>query len=367
MKQKKIIMFMPSIERGGVEKNFFIISNFLQKKFNNLTIITSDVSKVKKRNKEIKIINNPFIFQNVKSRYIKYFMCLMSLIKKILNDKNIIVLSFQANIYAILICKLFGIKILVRANASSLIWASNLFKIIVFKWIFKIADGVIVNSKDLKREFLMKFKVDAELIYNPLNVNEIISLSKKKTKEKFFNKDNSCLKIINIGRLTHQKDQITFLKALYLIKEKVKFKALIIGSGVEKRNLKEYITKKNMLNDVKIVNYNPNPFPLLKKADLFILTSLYEGLPNVLLEALVLKKIVFSTNCQTGPREILENGKNGMLFEVEDYKTLSRKIFEFYKDKKKYLKKFKNFNNSLKRFDQKKNLDKYYSIIKKIL
>ena len=122
-----------------------------------------------------------------------------------------------------------------------------------------------------------------------------------------------------------------------------------------------------MLNRVKIVNYNPNPFPLLKKADLFILTSLYEGLPNVLLEALVLKKIVFSTNCQTGPREILENGKNGMLFEVEDYKTLSRKIFEFYKDKKKYLKKFKNFNNSLKRFDQKKNLDKYYSIIKKIL
>ena len=232
---------MPSIERGGVEKNFFIVSNFLQKKFNDLTIITSDVSKLKKANKKIKIINSPFIFQNIKSRYVKYFMCLMTLIKKILNDKNIIVLSFQANIYAILICKLFGIKILVRANASSLIWASNLFKIIVFKWIFKIADGVIVNSKDLKREFLIKFKVNAKLIYNPLNVNEIISLSKKKTKEKFSIK-NSYLKIINIGRLTHQKDQITFLKALYLIREKIRFKALIVGSGGRK-NLKEYITK----------------------------------------------------------------------------------------------------------------------------
>ncbi len=139
---------MPSIERGGVEKNFFIISNFLQKKFNNLSIITSDVTKLKKVNRKIKIIDSPFIFKNVKSRYIKYFICLMTLIKKILNDKNIIILSFQANIYAILLCKLFGIKILVRANASSLIWASNLLKIIVFKWIFKIADGVIVNSKD---------------------------------------------------------------------------------------------------------------------------------------------------------------------------------------------------------------------------
>ncbi len=367
MKQKKIIMFMPSIERGGVEKNFFIVSNFLQKKFNDLTIITSDVSKLKKANKKIKIINSPFIFQNIKSRYVKYFMCLMTLIKKILNDKNIIVLSFQANIYAILICKLFGIKILVRANASSLIWASNLFKIIVFKWIFKIADGVIVNSKDLKREFLIKFKVNAKLIYNPLNVNEIISLSKKKTKEKFFNKKNSYLKIINIGRLTHQKDQITFLKALYLIREKIRFKALIVGSGEVEKNLKEYITKKNLQKEVKIVSYNSNPFPLLKKADLFILTSLYEGLPNVLLEALVLKKIVFSTNCQTGPREILENGKNGTLFKVKDYKSLSRKILEFDKDKKKYRKKLQNLDNSLKRFDQKRNLSKYYSIIKKIL
>ena len=120
---------MPSIERGGVEKNFFIISNFLQKKFNDLTIITSDVSKLKKGNKKIKIIDRPVFFQNIKSRYVKYFMCLMTLIKKILNDKNIIVLSFQANIYAILVCKLFGVKILVRANASSLIRASNLFKV----------------------------------------------------------------------------------------------------------------------------------------------------------------------------------------------------------------------------------------------
>ena len=367
MKQKKIIMFMPSIERGGVEKNFFIISNFLQKKFNDLTIITSDVSKLKKGNKNIKIIDSPVFFQNIKSRYVKYFICLMTLIRKILNDKNVIVLSFQANIYAILICKLFGIKILVRANASSLIWASNLFKIIVFKWIFKIADGVIVNSKDLKKEFLMKFKVDAEVIYNPLNMNEIISLSKKKTKEKFFNKKGPYLKIINIGRLTHQKDQITFLKALYLIKEKIKFKALIVGSGVEKKNLNKYIRGKNMLNEVKIVNYKSNPFPLLKKADLFILTSLYEGLPNVLLEALVLKKIVFSTNCQTGPREILENGKNGTLFKVKDHKTLSKKILEFDQDKKKYYKKLKYFKTSLRKFDQKRNLDKYYSIIKKIL
>ena len=122
-----------------------------------------------------------------------------------------------------------------------------------------------------------------------------------------------------------------------------------------------------MLNNVKIINYNPNPFPLLKKADLFILTSLYEGLPNVLLEALVLKKIVFSTNCQTGPREILEGGKNGTLFKVKDHKTLSRKILEFNKNKKEYRNKLQNFNNSLKKFDQKRNLNKYYSIIKKIL
>ena len=91
------------------------------------------------------------------------------------------------------------------------------------------------------------------------------------------------------------------------------------------------------------------------------------GLPNVLLEAILLKKFVISSNCPTGPKEILLNGKGGFLFEVGNYKQLSQKII-FYSKNKKFLKNkidlsFKN----LDRFNYSKNMELYFRIVKKIL
>ena len=77
-----------------------------------------------------------------------------------------------------------------------------------------------------------------------------------------------------------------------------------------------------------------NPFPYFIKSDLFILSSIFEGLPNVLLEALTLKKFVISTNCSTGPSEILSKGKGGILVPINDYKNLAKKLFFLIKIKK---------------------------------
>ena len=101
-----------------------------------------------------------------------------------------------------------------------------------------------------------------------------------------------------------------------------------------------------------------NPFPLIKQADLFILSSKFEGLPNVLLESLVLKKFIISSNCRTGPKEILLNGKGGLLFKVGDYVELAKKIEYYYKNKNKCNNMMINSYKSLKRFDYKNNLNK---------
>ena len=95
-----------------------------------------------------------------------------------------------------------------------------------------------------------------------------------------------------------------------------------------------------------------------------VLSSKYEGLPNVLLEALALNKFVISTNCPTGPNEILLNGKGGFLFKIGDYKDLSNKVIYFVKNKSKS-KKLLNFaKKNLHRFNYKSNLDKYYSLVR---
>ena len=92
----------------------------------------------------------------------------------------------------------------------------------------------------------------------------------------------------------------------------------------------------------------------MAKSDLFVLTSLYEGLPNVLLESMVLKKYIISSNCPTGPSEILNKGKYGELFPVKNYRDLSKKIFMYAKNKSKYKKKILDAYKSLKRFDKEK-------------
>ena len=101
----------------------------------------------------------------------------------------------------------------------------------------------------------------------------------------------------------------------------------------------------------------------MKKSDLFILSSKYEGSPNVLLEAISLKKFVISSDCPTGPREILDNGKGGELFKVGDYLMLSKKIKYFIENKKSLNTKIFFAYKRLKRFDYKSRLNDYLKII----
>ena len=109
MFKKKLIIFMPSIEIGGVEKNLYLISNFLAKKINDVSLITAD-NKKKNYFKKIKIITPKSINLVNKFRTIKYFLCLLELLKQILLDKKITVLSFQANLYCIIISKIFKVR-----------------------------------------------------------------------------------------------------------------------------------------------------------------------------------------------------------------------------------------------------------------
>tara|TARA_B100000787_G_C16120225_1_gene262324 strand:- start:370 stop:942 length:573 start_codon:yes stop_codon:yes gene_type:complete len=187
-------------------------------------------------------------------------------------------------------------------------------------------------------------------------------LSKNKIQEKFFG-NKEALKIINIGRFTDQKDHLTLLRSINLIKNKLPLKLIIIGKGKNKEKIMKYIYENKLHKIVKVKNFLNNPYPYIKKSDIFILSSIYEGLPNVLLETMSLNKFIISSNCPTGPYEILQGEKNGLLFKVGNYKELSRKIIYYSGNKRKMQSKVKLAYKSLKRFDYKFNLDKYYKII----
>ena len=357
--KKRIIIFMPSIEGGGVEKNFFIVSNYLSKEIDNVSVITISKKYKYKFNKSINFISFSLNIWDKLSRRAKYFLAIILLVKEIFKNRNVSVFSFQANIYCIIICKLFFIKVISRSNSAPAGWSKNPIKRWIFKIFLNLSDKVMVNSLEFKKDLKKQFNVNAVCIYNPLNKKEIIKDSKKKINFSFFKKKTN--NFITIGRLVDQKDHLTLLKAFKIlrIKTNYNFKLLIIGRGENKNLINNYIAENNLSKFVRVLNFKNNPYPYLKKADALISTSIYEGLPNVLLEGLTLKKLIISSDCPTGPNEILDKGNGGIIFKMRNEFNLFSKI-KFYLENKRKCKKFINYGyKRLDRFDLNYNLEQY--------
>ena len=140
---------------------------------------------------------------------------------------------------------------------------------------------------------------------------------------------------------------------------------MIIGYGPNKSKMLNFIKKNKLTKNVKIINFQKNPYKFIMKSNLFILSSLYEGLPNVLLESMTLKKPIISSNCPTGPKEILKKGKLGMLYPPQNERILAKKIIAFNNDKKKFSIIANYAFKSLNRFDYDYNCEKYFQLIRK--
>ena len=165
------------------------------------------------------------------------------------------------------------------------------------------------------------FNLNSQIHRQSLDLEDKKIKSKKKINFKFF-KDYKGLKIINVGRLTYQKDIITLLRSfLELIKVR-KARLLLIGNGTEEENIKLFVKKNKLLKHVRILSFQDNPYKYISLADVKVLSSRFEGNPNILLEIACLKKLIISSNCKVGPSEILQKGKGGILFNVGDSVSL---------------------------------------------
>ena len=318
--------YYPSIEGGGLEKNLFSLINSLSKKKYKINFFTyEDNTKSKKFNenyyfhKNINVITSS-ILPNIKHRYIKYILCTMRLFLSALTQKSIIV-SFQGNILPIIIAKITNNKIIIRCNTAPSKYVDGFIKKLFFKYFYSLSDVILVTSNDFKKEIKKYFGLESIVHRQTLDINKI----KKKSKIKFnfnFFKRFSGLKIINIGRLTYQKNQLTLLKAFAKLIKVRKARLLLIGNGEDKANLVKFVNNNKLNKHVKIISFTSNPFKYISLSDIKVLSSRHEGNPNILLEVASLKKLIISSNCKVGPSEILQSGRGGILFKVGDYNQL---------------------------------------------
>ncbi|MCG5493463.1 glycosyltransferase [Ectothiorhodospira variabilis] len=134
--------------------------------------------------------------------------------------------------------------------------------------------------------------------------------------------------IMGMGRLTRQKDFPTLMRAFARLLLERPARLLILGDGADRRKLEDLAGELGILDRVLLPGFDPNPYAWLSRASLFVLSSAWEGSPNALTEAMALGIPVVSTDCRSGPRELLDGGRLGPLVPVGDDHALSRAMRE---------------------------------------
>lgn len=219
-----------------------------------------------------------------------------------------------------------------------------------------IYDEYVVLTDGARKELLDIGILENKIkkIYNIVFIDDILI----KAEEKFEKKDDY---FVMIGRLVNDsKDYLTVIEAF--ADSEIKEKLYIVGDGPYKNQLEIKIKELNLESKVKLLGSKKNPYPILKNSKGLILSSKYEGLSNVILEALVLEKPVIATNCPYGPKEILGEEQNiGVLFTIEDKQELINILKELNSKEFNILK----MKNRVKDFSEENILKEIVKILKK--
>lgn len=228
-------------------------------------------------------------------------------------------------------------------------------------------DKIILLNHDTLQECIEvfpEFRDKYNVIYNPFDLSRIHRLSL----EAFDNLYGDY--IVSVCRLDEsQKDVTTLIKAFNVLVNKYKYNGnlVLVGDGNSRALLEELVIGFNLQNQVFFVGIQQNPFNFMSNAKLFVLSSKFEGLPSVVIEALILGVPTVAADCPTGAKEILQNGEYGKLFEVGDYIGLAAILSDLLNSPELCQKFINNAAVRANDFDISSALNKLYRLIDSVL
>ena len=184
--------------------------------------------------------------------------------------------------------------------------------------VYPFATTVVSCSQGVNRNWNWLNSQQKAVIYNPLvKTSELEAVS--------IELDPNQKKVVAMGRLTSQKGFDLLLKAFGMINTKFSdWQLIILGEGEQRKQLEQLIQELGIEQQVMIPGLVSNPFPILKQCDLFVLSSRYEGFGNVIIEAMACGLPVISTDCPSGPGEIITSGDNGILVPNQEKDSLAK-------------------------------------------
>lgn len=314
--QQKICFIIPSLQMGGMERVVSLISNYAVRNGYNIYIIcliTKDSYYPLEDN--IEILTPNFEYRKGFNNKIKVLHYLVSSLKKI-KPNTVLSFSESFNPLSIISAKLAHVPIYISDRSSPNV-KLDLFTQKMRKLTYPLADGMISQTMLAKNIALNKgYNDNIEVIPNPL----------KEINQNPEPVDKSI--IISVGRLIPTKNFKELIDIFSEIKSEKEWQLWIIGDGPDKNSLQEYINKLSLNEKVKLLGAVTDVDRYLSKGSIFAFTSISEGFPNALSEAIASPLPCIAYDCPAGPSDLITNNENGFLIPLHD-----KDSFKLYLDK----------------------------------
>lgn len=329
----RIAFFIPSMGGGGGEKVILnLVSGFAERGFDiDLVLIRAEGPFMAEVPENVRIVD-------LKGR--RLITAIPALLRYVRTEKPVAFLSAftAANIASVLVRKLSGIqtKLVLTEHSTRSAVAEDTRSLrekiypFLMRHTYPRADAVVAVSGGVADDLSKVTGMAREritVIYNPVLTKRVFEQASfgKSLDHPWFQSGEPPV-ILGVGRLTRQKDFPTLIRAFNLVRQQRAARLMILGEGEDRAMLEGLIKELGLEDGVSLPGFDPNPYRYLARAAVFVLSSRWEGLPTVLIEAMGVGTPVVSTDCRSGPQEILEGGRHGPLVPVNDPSALAEAI-----------------------------------------
>jgi glycosyltransferase involved in cell wall biosynthesis len=327
---ERLAILLPGLYDGGAERIFVNLAEAIAARGVSVDLVLSRAE-------------GPFIAQVPDSvrlidlRATRVLMCLPALLHYLRHERPRVLLSaLYANLPALWARRIAGRpQRLVISEHNTLTRVSNREKDLrwkvypeLAKWFYPWADGIIAVSEGVASDLALATGLSPshiQVIYNPIVTPDLRKRAESILEHPWYRAGEPPV-VLGVGRLTAQKAFDVLIESFARLRKSQSTRLLILGEGEERARLEALVSRLGLERDVSLPGFVSNPYPYMARSALFVLSSRWEGLPTVLVEAMFLRTPVVATDCPSGPREILGGGRYGQLVPVDDPGALAQAI-----------------------------------------
>jgi glycosyltransferase involved in cell wall biosynthesis len=331
--KERLAIFLPGLYDGGAERTLLNLAEGIAARGFPVDLVLA-------RAEGPYMAEIPGSVRVIDLKATRVMTCLPALVRYLKNERPAALLAtLYANIIAVWARRMAGVPHRVVLNEQNTLTSVSTgekdlrWKLYpeLAKWFYPWADGITAVSKGVADDLMKATGLSGcqvQIIYNPIVTPDLLKKSKAPLDHPWFQVGEPPV-ILGVGRLTAQKAFDVLIEAFSKVRKSYMARLLILGEGDDRLMLEALVKRLGLEEEVDMPGFVANPYSYMAHAALFVLSSRWEGLPTVLVEAMAVGTPVVATDCPSGPREILEGGRYGQLVPVNDPDALALAMNNF--------------------------------------